>query len=177
MQSDKVNRGFGRTCCRLLYLLPISYWLFAWLIFRPWKWRRHVEPKWWLTFSALHVVIPEDRTLHGHRCQYFKSIRLKEFGDHFWRLPVTWMVLNRQDAIFRNRKMAKTMVRGFNVCRCSAHNAGHYWHVNWVVTFYCETYEDSWIEITKFRRIQSKLTFTLLSSKQETFIGNWEKRT
>jgi hypothetical protein len=32
-------------------------WLIAWLIFRPWRWKRHVPPKRRLTFDGLHGII------------------------------------------------------------------------------------------------------------------------
>jgi hypothetical protein len=33
------------------------YWLLAGFILRPWRWRRHVPPKSWLSFSGLHTVM------------------------------------------------------------------------------------------------------------------------
>jgi hypothetical protein len=35
----------------------LSRWFLAWLILRPWRWRRHVLPKRRLTFSGLYGVI------------------------------------------------------------------------------------------------------------------------
>jgi hypothetical protein len=40
-----------------LSLLPVSCWFLSWLIFRPWRWRRYVSPKRWLTFNELHDTI------------------------------------------------------------------------------------------------------------------------
>jgi hypothetical protein len=45
-----VNRRFGGTG-----LLP--GWFLAQLIFRPWRWRRYVPPKRWLTLNGLNGVI------------------------------------------------------------------------------------------------------------------------
>jgi hypothetical protein len=39
------------------HLLP--RWYLAWLILRPWAWRRHVPPKRRLTFNGLHGVISQ----------------------------------------------------------------------------------------------------------------------
>jgi hypothetical protein len=36
---------------RKLNLVPSSCWFLAWLILRPWRWRRHIPPKRQLTFS------------------------------------------------------------------------------------------------------------------------------
>jgi hypothetical protein len=36
-----------------------SSWFPAWLIFRPWRWRRYVPPKRWLTLNRLHSVISQ----------------------------------------------------------------------------------------------------------------------
>jgi hypothetical protein len=45
------------------YLLPgICFTIdFTWLILRPWRWRRHVLPKYLFTFNALHGVITQKR--------------------------------------------------------------------------------------------------------------------
>jgi hypothetical protein len=42
--------------CWKLCLLPVSCWFTAWLILRPWRWRRHVYPKRWLISNRLHGV-------------------------------------------------------------------------------------------------------------------------
>jgi hypothetical protein len=70
-----VNRRFGGTyrlhlqgrrisqassACHLL-----SSWFLAWLILRPWRWRRHAPPKRQLDFQlSTWRYIPEDRTVH-----------------------------------------------------------------------------------------------------------------
>jgi hypothetical protein len=56
-------------------VLAASLSFLAYLILRPWRWRRHVPPKHRLTFNGIHGFIsPEDGTLHlplalltGHR--------------------------------------------------------------------------------------------------------------
>jgi hypothetical protein len=48
----KVNRHFGGTYCHFL-----SLWFLAWLIFRPWRWRRHIPRKRRLTFNGQNGVI------------------------------------------------------------------------------------------------------------------------
>jgi hypothetical protein len=45
----KFPRPSSGPACHLL-----SLWFLAWLIFRPWRCRRHVPPKHWLTFNSLH---------------------------------------------------------------------------------------------------------------------------
>jgi hypothetical protein len=40
----------------IMYGLPASLWLLAWLILRPWRWRRNVPPKRLLTFNWLYCV-------------------------------------------------------------------------------------------------------------------------
>jgi hypothetical protein len=44
-------------CCAKLCFLFDSHWFLAWLILRPWRWRRHFHLKCRLTFSGLHGVI------------------------------------------------------------------------------------------------------------------------
>jgi hypothetical protein len=53
-------------------LLPASCWYLPWLILSPWKLGRHVPSKCLLTSRR---YIPEDRTLHSHRCENLKSNR------------------------------------------------------------------------------------------------------
>jgi hypothetical protein len=36
---------------------PVSSWFLAWVILRPWRWRRDIHPKHRLTFSGLHGVL------------------------------------------------------------------------------------------------------------------------
>jgi hypothetical protein len=54
----------------LLCSVYISCWFLALFVLQPWKWRRHVPPKWKLTFTGLLRYIPEDSssvlTLHHH---------------------------------------------------------------------------------------------------------------
>jgi hypothetical protein len=62
----RVNRRFGGTCYSACHLL--SRWFVARLIFRPWRWRRYIPPKHWLTQWTTRHYIPDDGTLHNHRC-------------------------------------------------------------------------------------------------------------
>jgi hypothetical protein len=39
----------------------------------PWRWSRYVPPKSRLTSNGLHGIVPEDKTLHNHRCKNLKS--------------------------------------------------------------------------------------------------------
>jgi hypothetical protein len=48
-------------------------WLFAWFALEPWRWRRRVLPKRWLTFNGTRHYMPEDRSLHDHRCENLTS--------------------------------------------------------------------------------------------------------
>jgi hypothetical protein len=45
--------------CKPIALLAAYFHagFFAWLILRPWRWRRHVPPKRWLIFNGLHGVM------------------------------------------------------------------------------------------------------------------------
>jgi hypothetical protein len=67
----KVNRRFLRTC-RLHFqgrnMEQVASRALAWLILRPWRWRRHVPPKCPLTFSRLHDVMYQ-------KIEFFKSLR------------------------------------------------------------------------------------------------------
>jgi hypothetical protein len=49
---------------RELYLLSASCLFLFWLILWPWWWRRHVPPKWWLTFNRLQGVISQKIQLY-----------------------------------------------------------------------------------------------------------------
>jgi hypothetical protein len=53
-QGEKINRARNNDLTRSK---KSSCWFLAWLILRPWKWRRHVPPKRRLTFGGLHSVI------------------------------------------------------------------------------------------------------------------------
>jgi hypothetical protein len=75
----KVNRRFEGTYCLHLHLL--SRWYLAQFI-QPWRWRRYIPPKRRLTFSGLHGVnIPEDSTIHNHRCENLKSYLHNFFAE------------------------------------------------------------------------------------------------
>jgi hypothetical protein len=69
----KVNRHFRGTC-RLLFqlcLLAISRWFLAWLIIRPWRWKRHVPPKLRLAFNgcmALYSRRSLQQSQNSHCC-------------------------------------------------------------------------------------------------------------
>jgi hypothetical protein len=59
---DPLCSNTGRHLCWILdnadsdgYLLHAGF--LAWLILRPWRWRRHVPLKSWLIFNGLHGVI------------------------------------------------------------------------------------------------------------------------
>jgi hypothetical protein len=55
----KINRRFRGTFCLISRLfLPR-------LILRPWRWRRYVPPKRWLTERTTRRYIPEDSTLQS----------------------------------------------------------------------------------------------------------------
>jgi hypothetical protein len=54
----KVKRRF-RWTYRKQGLPFASFWFLAWLILRPWRWRRHVLPKRQSTFNGLHGVIAQ----------------------------------------------------------------------------------------------------------------------
>jgi hypothetical protein len=55
----------NNTIKKQLCMLPTSSWFLAWFILRPWRYRRFVSPKRRLTFSGLHVYVPEVRNLQA----------------------------------------------------------------------------------------------------------------
>jgi hypothetical protein len=64
----KINRRLGGICH--LYLLGrafvchlLSRYFLAWLILRPWRWRRRVPPKRRLNFKTIHSVISKNTEL------------------------------------------------------------------------------------------------------------------
>jgi hypothetical protein len=59
----------------------LSRWFLTPLIVTPWRWRRYVPPKMSVEFQrTTRRYIPEDRTLHNHRCENLKS--------YLWTLSV-----------------------------------------------------------------------------------------
>jgi hypothetical protein len=85
----------------LYCLLPASRWLLAWLILRPWRWRRHVTPKCQLAFNGLYDDIPEkieprilqyftpsnSLKLNNVMCSFFKEMNYCRRCRHIWLLP------------------------------------------------------------------------------------------
>jgi hypothetical protein len=73
----KVNWHFGwiyhlhrqelKVSSKLMSLLPVSYWFHAWFTRQPWTWRRHVPPKYQLTFSGLHGITSPKIHLLKHK--------------------------------------------------------------------------------------------------------------
>jgi hypothetical protein len=53
-QYNMKFRQADYSTCHLL-----SHWFLVWLILRPWRWRRYVPPKCWLTCNGLHSVISQ----------------------------------------------------------------------------------------------------------------------
>jgi hypothetical protein len=48
------------------------------IVFLPWRWRGYIPPKRSLTLNGLHAgYIPQDSTLHNHRCENLNSYILK----------------------------------------------------------------------------------------------------
>jgi hypothetical protein len=64
-----VNQRFGGTANCLLAGFLLN------LFFRPWSWRRYVPPKRRLILKTTRHSIPEDCTLHNHRCGNLKSYK------------------------------------------------------------------------------------------------------
>jgi hypothetical protein len=54
----KVKRRLWGTCGKQFGSIGHRIFL-SWLILRPWRWRRHVPPKRWSTFSGLHGFISQ----------------------------------------------------------------------------------------------------------------------
>jgi hypothetical protein len=96
----KVNRRFGGKCRLHLSVksktskkpersrqqaeLLTSCWFLAWLSLRPWRYKRNVLLKRWLTFSGLHCIIFQYTShlkivlYHGHPCGNFCCVRCFE---------------------------------------------------------------------------------------------------
>jgi hypothetical protein len=57
----------------ILCLQHISYWLWAWLTLRPYKWRQFVPPKCQWISKGLHGVTSQKKVLFSHRYENLKS--------------------------------------------------------------------------------------------------------
>jgi hypothetical protein len=99
MKWKNLSSGILRSAIRCK--LTISRWFLAWLILRPWRWRRHVSPKRRLTFNGLQCLIShkmelfitplwERQILHGKlliACFLF-VVCLAYYRPWWWRLYV-----------------------------------------------------------------------------------------
>jgi hypothetical protein len=62
------------------WLIHVSWWCLLYLTFRLWKWRQNIPPKYLVDFQrTTRRYIPEDRTLHNHRC----CENLKSYIHHY----------------------------------------------------------------------------------------------
>jgi hypothetical protein len=101
----KVIRHFGGTC--RLHLLgssachPLSHWFLAQLILWPWRRRRHVPSKRWLTLDC-QCYIPEDRTLHLLLCQHNHTGFLCGL---FYNTVSIWTIQRRMAGWVMNNKL------------------------------------------------------------------------
>jgi hypothetical protein len=60
----------------LKVLLSALCLFLAWIALQPWRWRRHIPPKYRLSFQRTtghHIT--EDRILHNHQCENLKSYK------------------------------------------------------------------------------------------------------
>jgi hypothetical protein len=67
----------------LLCLLRASYWFLAWFTLRPWRWRRYISPKRWMTFTRRYIE--EDRARPDHCCENINAIALKYARTYSFR--------------------------------------------------------------------------------------------
>jgi hypothetical protein len=65
-------------------LLPTSCWFLTWLNLQPCRWRRHIPPKLWLTFSGLHIVICKMLEFSVTNCDNHKSYLNYKIVIPFW---------------------------------------------------------------------------------------------
>jgi hypothetical protein len=61
LQGRRISRPRYQSQSSAFHLL--SSWYLAWLILRPWRWRRYVPPKRRFTFNGLHGVISQKLVL------------------------------------------------------------------------------------------------------------------
>jgi hypothetical protein len=86
----RVNRRFGR-----IYCLHLQGYFPAWLILRPWRWRRYVPPKCRLTLNGLHGVIFQKMVL-----LIYQPVRFFDDQDNLqmWEIltltdwPIYWVI-------------------------------------------------------------------------------------
>jgi hypothetical protein len=74
LKMEALVYSFERSACHLL-----SRWFLAWLIFRPWRWRRYVPPKRPLTLNRLHGVISQKMVLFKIWTRHFPNTNQKYY--------------------------------------------------------------------------------------------------
>jgi hypothetical protein len=67
--GEEITSMFRAELCLLLD----SCWFLAWLTLQPWRWRRYVPLKHWLTFTGLYDVISQ-KTALVHPCTIITAV-------------------------------------------------------------------------------------------------------
>jgi hypothetical protein len=76
-----------------LSLLPASCWFLAWLIFWPWRWRRHVHPKRRLIFNGLHGITFQKTELINNIFDWYSGFWFTFQGLNQLCQPVTFRLV------------------------------------------------------------------------------------
>jgi hypothetical protein len=86
-------------------LSSASYWFPTWLIFRQWRWRRHVLPNHLLIFKELRAwcYIPEDWTIPKNTQFKIRKILI------FLRFTLAWNSVSHTERVQRLRLFMKTV--------------------------------------------------------------------
>jgi hypothetical protein len=141
--SLKISRSFGRKY-RLHFqsrcLLPASCWFLAWLVFRSWRSRWHVPPKYLLIFNGPHGIISQKiglfittpvRTLIEHKSHFLHKFSISTPGN---RRKNIWLVdsLNESQEIrihifqfYWSREKVECIVLMFIDSRTMFHSVQH----------------------------------------------------
>jgi hypothetical protein len=96
---DQCPRIISGSACHQL-----SRWFLAWIILIPWRWRRCIPPKRWLSFNGLHGVmshktvvfkdLPDYIALHRRRSSHFRRQQswVPEVSHFYFLIHVEYMI-------------------------------------------------------------------------------------
>jgi hypothetical protein len=90
----------------------LSRWFRDWLILRPWRLRRCSSETSVNFQRTIRRYVPEDRTLHNHRCENLKFHTVNSFGDcSDWGFSCVSSVTQwkcRDNILIRSRSLPST---------------------------------------------------------------------
>lgn len=98
-------------------LLPYWCWFPAWVGLQPWRWKP-VPQKGWLTLNGLHGNIPEDKSLHKHRCGNLHS--------HYQYLSKSWNLntINKTECDLQSLSIRLPQINAFFYWASSIYEIG-----------------------------------------------------